>query len=369
MPTLKYIKVNPDVNMKTAGLFTVLILLGCILLSGCVQIIINPPGMPGVVPAATATPTHTIPVVTEPVATVAAAKETVTKETAAADTGFIVPVGDVNRVGHRTFTFNYAPDSGGSHEYTFRVPVNMSVYYGARQMNIALPTDSENPGEIRKYIATFESDPAMEELYLSVLTQLHSARYRNGEYLSDDEYLELIVAFVQQIPYVENPSPKRKYPIEVIYDKGGDSDEKSLLLVNLLAREGYDTALIVFEDLGYETTGIRVITEVPDSSLKVFTNGKKDYLFVDAGLPRFIGSVPDIYLTASEPAIYPVGNGTKSYGPVNYVWKIVADLKRMNELGLLPKGTVINTWDKTGTCSWIKNSKLLSKTTCYCCDM
>ena len=355
--------------MKSAGLFTVLILLGSIFLSGCVQIIINPPGMPGVVPAATATPTHTVPVTAVPVAIGPVTTVTVTKETVAADTGFIVPVGDVSRVGHRTFTFNYAPGNGGSPEYTFRVPVNMSVYYGARQMNIALPADSENPREIQKYIATFESDPAMEELYLSVLAQLHSARYRNGEYLSDDEYLELIVAFVQQIPFVENPSPKRKYPIEVIYDKAGDSDEKSLLLVNLLAREGYDTALIVFEDLGYETTGIRVVTELPDSSLKVFTNGKKDYLFVDAELPRFIGSVPDIYLTASEPGIYPVGTGTKSYGPVNYVWKIVADLKRMNELGLLPKGTVINTWDKTGTCSWIKNSKLLSKTTCYCCDM
>jgi hypothetical protein len=364
MPTLKYIEVNPDENMKTAGLFTVLILLGCIFLSGCVQIIINPPGMPGVVPATTATPTLTVPVATGPVATVA-----VEKEMPAADPGYIVPVGDVSRVGHRTFTFNYAPESGNQMEYTFRVPVNMSVYYGARQMNIALPADSENPGEIRKYIASFESDPAMEELYSGVLTQLRSARYRNGGYLSDDEYLELIVAFVQQIPYVENPSPKRKYPIEVIYDKGGDSDEKSLLLVNLLAREGYDTTLMVFEDLGYETTGIRVIKEVPDSSLKVFTDGKKDYLFIDAGLPRFIGSVPEIYQTASEPAIYPVGTGTKSYGPVNYVWKIVADLKHMNELGLLPKGTVINTWDKTGTCRWIKNSKLLSKTTCYCCDM
>ena len=330
--------------------------------------------MPGVVPAATATPTYTVPVTTVPVTTVPVAIGPVTtvaaiKETAAADTGFIVPVGDVSRVGHRTFTFNYAPDNGGSPEYTFRVPVNMSVYYGARQMNIALPADSENPREIQKYIATFESDPAMEELYSSVLAQLHSARYRNGGYLSDDEYLELIVAFVQQIPYVENPSPKRKYPIEVIYDKAGDSDEKSLLLVNLLAREGYDTALIVFEDLGYETTGIRVVTELPDSSLKVFSNGKKDYILVDAGLPRFIGSVPDIYLTASEPGIYPVGNGTKSYGPINYVWKIVADLKRMNELGMLPKGTIINTWDKTGTCSWIKKSHLGSKTTCYCCDM
>jgi hypothetical protein len=364
IPTPKYAEVNTDWIMKSAGPGTVLILLLCILLCGCVQVVINAPGVPGVA-AATPSPAQTVPATAEPVMTLAAAQETAS----AAGTGFIVPIGDVSRVGHRSFTFSYAPESTGPQVYTLRVPVNMSVYYGARQMDIALPQDSENPGEIRKYLATFESDPAMEGLYSDVLKELHNARYRNGEYLTDDEYLELIVAFVQQIPYVENPSPKRKYPVEVIYDKGGDSDEKSLLLVNLLSKEGYDTSLMVFEDLGYETTGIRVTKDVPDASLKVFSNGKKEYVFVDAGVPRFIGSVPEVYLTASDPAIYPIGNGTKSYGPINYVWKITADLKRMNELGRLPKGTVINTWDKTGTCRWIKNSKYLAGTTCYCCDM
>lgn len=176
----------------------------------------------------------------------------------------------------------------------------------------------------------------------------------------------------QQIPIVENPSPYRKYPVEVIYDKAGDSDEKSLLLVNLLAREGYDVSLMVFEEEQYETTAIRVIDEVPDSSLKVFSNGKKDYIFVDAANEAFIGAVPRSpidFMTVDDPAIYPVGNGTKSYGPVNYVWKVVADLHHLVELKKIDKYTVINRWDKTGTCSWIKNKKLLENTTCYCCDM
>ena len=93
----------------------------------------------------------------------------------------------------------------------------------------------------------------------------------------------------------------------MIYDKAGDSDEKSLLLVNLLAREGYDVSLMVFEDLGYETTGIRVVSEVTDSSLKTFTDGRKEYVFVDAGVPRFIGSVPEIFQTADDPGIYRSG--------------------------------------------------------------
>ncbi len=353
--------------MKVVSISAIILLCGLVLFSGCVQIIINPPGFPGAV-APTATPAPALPAgddEPEPVVT-PDAEETAP---AAGSPEFIVPVGDVTRVGHRTFTFYYAPESTGQHEYTFRVPVNMSVYYGARQMKIDLPATSMNPAEVREYIDTFESDPAMEELYASVLDQLRNARYQNGVYLSDDEYLEMIVAFVQQIPYKENPSPKRKYPVEVIYEKSGDSDEKSLLLVNLLAREGYDVSLMVFEDLGYETTGIRVVEEVPDASLKVFTDGKNEYVFVDAGIPRFISSVPEVFETADDPGIYPVGSGSKSYGPINYVWKVVADLNHMKKLGLIDRNTVINPWDKFGTCSWIKNSKLLFNTTCYCCDM
>jgi hypothetical protein len=209
----------------------------------------------------------------------------------------------------------------------------------------------------------------MEELYTDILSQLRNARYQNGGYLTDDEYFDMIVAFVQQIPYVQNPSPKRKYPIEVIYDKAGDADEKGQLLAKLLAREGYDVALLVFEDLGYETVGIRVNDEIPDASLKVFSDGKKDYVFIDAGQSRFIGSIPAAFQSSDEPVIFPVGSGTKSYSSINYVWKIVADLNHMVSLKKIDRTTVINTWDKFGTCSWIKNSKLLLNTTCYCCDI
>ena len=361
-------KISTDL-MKRAGLSAIVLL--CVLLSlgGCIQVIINPPGTPGVVaPVVTTTPQ--LPVADDtplPVATTNQKSASVTAPMQ--DPRFIVPVGDTSRVGHRTFTFNYASSSGGSTEYTFRVPVNMSVYYGAKQTTVPLPATSMNPEEIKAYIASYGSDPAMEELYDSVLKELRNVRYRNGGYLTDDEYLELIVAFVQQIPLVENPSPKRKYPVEVIYEKAGDSDEKSQLLAKLLAREGYDVSLMVYDDLGYEATGIRIIDEVPDSSLKVFSNGKKDYVFVDAGISRFIGSVPEVFRTADDPEIYPVGNGTKSYGPINYVWKIVADLTRLSEQGKIDKSAPIHPWDKSGTCSWIKNSKLLKDTTCYCCDM
>ncbi len=359
--------------MKSVHIFAILVLAGCVFFCGCVQINIYPPGGPGgVTLLTTVTPPVSTPATAEttsvPVAPTNPA-ETVSAPAGTQSPQYIGPIGDLSRVGHREFTFNYGSGSGSV--ITIRVPVNMSVLYGARETTVKLPSSSWDPAEIQAYIQSFESDPSMEELYADVLTQLRSARFRDNKYLSDDEYLELIVAFVQQIPYSSNPSPKRKYPVEVIYDKTGDSDEKSLLLANLLAREGYDVSLMVFEDR-YETTGIRIVHEVPDSSLKVFSDGKKDYAFIDAYQPRFIGSVPVDFTSSDDPAIYPVGNGTKSYGPINYVWKIVADLNHMGELRRLTpdmSGTVIRPWDKVGTCRWIKNSKLLETSRCYCCEM
>jgi hypothetical protein len=361
--------------MKAAGLCAIFFLFAMILHSGCVQIIVNPPQIPGttpvpVTPVVTKTAGDDIPVTTPPAVT----PDKSSDPAISGNSGFIVPVGDLTRKGYRTFTFYYAPE-GYPREYTVKVPVNMSVLYGARESQVTQPATSEDPVAIRRYVTTFERDPSQEELYASVLSQLRSARYRNGDYLNDDQYLELIVAFVQQIPYAKNPVSKRKYPIEVIYDKAGDADEKSLLLANLLAKENYDVALLYFEDNRLEEVGIRIHEEVPDSNIKVFSNSRKEYAYVEAASPgiNFIGNTPHDQQIANNPWVSSIGNGTKGYGQINYNWKIVSDLKRLVDLDIeteksLRQNPKINAWDRIGTCMWIKNSKKLQNTTCYCCD-
>jgi hypothetical protein len=358
--------------MKVPRLSVPVLLLAMVFLSGCVQIIINTPPMPGTAtPVITPAPAVTIPEATPVPAVTDPANSTGSGESGS---GFIVPVGDLTRKGYRTFTFSYAPE-GIPREYTIRVPVNMSVLYGARASQVTLPETSEDPVAIKQYVATFERDPSQDELYESVLDQLRSARYHNGEYLDDDQYLEMIVAFVQQIPYMENTGDKRKYPIEVIYDKAGDSDEKSLLLANLLARENYDVALLFFEDERIEEVGIRIHQDVPDSNIQVFSNSRKDYAYVEAATSglNFIGNTPSSLKTANNPWVSSVGNGTKGYGMINYNWKIVSDLNLMIQKNLATKQSLadtgkVNSWNRVGTCTWIKNSKLLQNTTCYCCD-
>jgi len=356
--------------MKLTGVTALFLLVIIIAFSGCIQVTINVPALPGtqtpvISPTATPATDDNLPSAAMTTGPASSAGAT----SVSSPSKFIVPVGDLNRVGHRTFTFNYAP-GGYAREYTIRVPVNMSVYYGAQKTMVDLPANSADPAKIQEYIESYGKDPSMDELYDAVLSQLRNARYQNGGYLDDDQYLEMIVAFVQQIPNVENGSPDRKYPIEVIYDKAGDSDEKSQLLAKLLAREGYDVSLMVFEDVGLEVVGIRVHEEVPDSNIKVFSDGHRDYVYVDVLNKGFIGNTPANLKAEEDLGIYPVGNGTKGYGQINYNWKIITDLNRMVDLGKITKNSVtINYWDRLGTCKWIKNSKLLMNTTCYCCDV
>lgn len=358
--------------MKGTVLSLPVLLAALVLLSGCIQVTINVPPLPGTAsPEMTTIPVTTPPPET-PAVTITSAPEPGSGE---AGSGYIVPVGDLTRKGYRTFTFHYAPE-GRAQEYTVRVPVNMSVLYGARESKVTRPETSEDPVAIKRYVATFERDPSQEELYTGVLTQLRNARYHGGGYLDDDEYLELIVAFVQQIPYQVNFGDKRKYPIEVVYDKAGDSDEKSLLLANLLARENYDVALLYFEDERLMEVGIRVHEEVPDSNIKVFSNSRKEYAYVESATAdvNFIGNTPTPLKAANNPWVSSVGNGTKGYRHITYNWMIISDLNRMIEKKLATKESLrengrINSWDRVGTCSWIKNSKLLHNTTCYCCNM
>jgi hypothetical protein len=361
--------------MKLAGLSLFVLLIAVVLLAGCVQVTINTPPVPGAAISAVTTVPTTLPADEMP--TPAATPVAVNAAPVGMDSGsgFIVPVGDVTRRGYRSFTFNYAP-AGVPREYTVRVPVNMSVLYGARESQVFRPATSEDTAAVKRYVVTFERDPSQDELYTSVLTQLRNVRYQGGDYLNDDQYLELIVAFVQQIPYAENPGDKRKYPVEVIYDKSGDSDEKSLLLANLLARENYDVALLFFEDERIQEVGIRVHEEVPDSNIQVFSNSKKEYVYVEAATSglNFIGNTPSALKTANNPWVSSVGNGTKGYGQINYNWKIVSDLNRMINQKIMTKESFmetgkVNSWDRIGTCKWIKNSKLLQNTTCYCCSM
>jgi hypothetical protein len=182
-------------------------------------------------------------------------------------------------------------------------------------------------GRLASYYAGIFRDPGEDALYTPLLSELR--RIRRTEGLNDDQYLELMVHFVQAIPYDPDAPVCPRTPAGVILDWKGDCDEKSLLLLGMLHREGYDAAILLFTAQQHATAGIR-IASVTQPSFRVFDTGGRKYVYIETTRPTFIGLYRDEFATAN-PVVIPSGNGTLTYHAINDVMHIVATQKRMEE--------------------------------------
>jgi hypothetical protein len=202
-----------------------------------------------------------------------------------------------------------------SHQFPFEkttisltVPINVSVYEGARQAEKAT-TVYGNISETVWLAQSYRSmvqDPSQNSLYSAILAEADKIRLQ--EKLSDDEYFELITVYTQSLRYETREQNPAKFPVETVVDRAGDCDDKSLLLAGLLSREGYPVALLLF---------------VPESHMAVGVGSDKylykntGYTFIETTNYSFVG-VPTEKLGGnlilySDPVIIPISNGTKFY--------------------------------------------------------
>ena len=170
---------------------------------------------------------------------------------------------------------------------TIRANVSTALYEGARNgIKYAVappgsPVEELAPG----YYRAFVNDPRQETLYTGLLQQFRSIRteYR----LTDDEYLELMTVFVQNLPYDQeaglHPDTPPRFPVETVVDGTGDCDDKSVLLAGLLSREGYDVALFLFIPEHHMAVGVR------NESHQFRDTG---YMYIETTYTALVGDVP-----------------------------------------------------------------------------
>ena len=111
------------------------------------------------------------------------------------------------------------------------------------------------------YFRQLATDPAQDALYDMLLEKFNETKQRQK--LTDDQYVELLSAFVQSLKY-GNPLKKKtgelyfNYPVETIASGQGVCADKAILLAGLLARAGYGSALIAFYEINHAVCGILV---------------------------------------------------------------------------------------------------------------
>lgn len=136
----------------------------------------------------------------------------------------------------RTLTYKWQYNNR-DWSYTLTIPDSNYRIYNKVQRNF----------DYAEYV-TEQSD----DEYIAALTKEFVESGKKAGY-SNTQLIEFIAAFVQHMDYIEDkPSTGYieypKYPIETLYDKGGDCEDTSILLAAMLKSINIDTALLEFED-------------------------------------------------------------------------------------------------------------------------
>ena len=144
----------------------------------------------------------------------------------------------------------------------------------------------------RKYIYSysFYVTHAEDDEYMNSLANVF-VETSEREGMSDWEMIELATAFVQGLDYVPDDigtgyDEYPKFPLETLYDQGGDCEDSSILLASILRELGYGTVLVITED----HMGVGIKASEPAN----FTYMNMDYYYIETTSPGWgIGELPE----------------------------------------------------------------------------
>ena len=223
-----------------------------------------------------------------------------------------------------------------THEFTFEgAPVSITItvdgglYAGASaaEKTVTRFGNARENDWIEDYYPAFVSEEHQEPFYDDAMAAFRAIRDARG--LDADRYAELLTVFAQSLTYRTDPvdlSPK--FPVETFVEADGDCDDKTLLLGALLAREGYDVAILLFEPEEHVALGIRSTGEGYAGT---------GYDFVETTAPALIGMVPDSFAggitLTSTPRVFRIDGGTAAYGAGPQVTAILEARRTAIEAG------------------------------------
>lgn len=234
----------------------------------------------------------------------------------------------------------FAPEpTGGTVEVAWSFPFQESRC----QVRIGIDTAEIAAAERVNTRAIFGSRDWLRRLYVSavVAEQARSPmidrlagefrRIRNERGLDSDEYLELLTAGIQAIPYGDIERDTLLAP-EVLAGNSGICTDKSLLLGSLLVHEGYDTVLWVF------STQRHVAIGVASDDAQFQGSG---YTFIETTAPGYVGQAAAEYRAAGPVARPPARialGGSIPYTSGDEVEVVLGELRRLETLASASEG-------------------------------
>ncbi len=147
-----------------------------------------------------------------------------------------------------------------------------------------------------------EDDAYLIELALMINETAQDAGF------TERETVNFVIAFVQSLPYAAdnvsipgNDYPK--YPIETLFERGGDCEDTSILAAALLDQMGYDVALLILYNANHCAVGIAI-----DSSGSYYEYEGTQYYYIETtGEGWSIGEIPP-ELEDTRANVYPISS-------------------------------------------------------------
>jgi hypothetical protein len=118
-----------------------------------------------------------------------------------------------------------------------------------------------------------------------------------GEY----DAVMLVQAFVESLQNTPGLDDRPKYPVETLLDRGGDSEDTSILAAALLNDLGYDSVILGFP--GHTAVGVK---GTGDLAGRYYNYRGADYYYLETAIPGYdFGTVPEEYRNVSA-TVYPM---------------------------------------------------------------
>lgn len=118
------------------------------------------------------------------------------------------------------------------------------------------------------------------------------------------EKLNLVIAFVQSIPYASELCEYPRYPLEMLVEQKGDCEDAAILAAALLGQMRFGVVLLAFPEEDHMALGIRIVPPTPVDDPPYAWNGGTYYYVEPTSVGWKIGEIPDRY--RSQPTILPL---------------------------------------------------------------
>jgi hypothetical protein len=185
-----------------------------------------------------------------------------------------------------------------SEQWQWELPIPLSVYIEY--------LEKPRPPVIKDYVHMARD--LNDDHYIDMIVSQTNVVSLTRDF-TDRRKIGYVVAFVQNLTYLVDETTKSsyeypKYPIETLFDRGGDCEDTSILLAAILDRLGYDVALLYLPNARHVAVGIFI----PKAYGAFYEYDGKKYYYIDTAYGAYrIGKIPP-EITDKSAQVYPLAH-------------------------------------------------------------